>query len=183
MGSPRKNGFTAELLKPFVAQLEDSACEVVYITLSDKNIQPCIGCLACQNIEGEYGCIQDDDVAEIMDEIRKSDCTVFATPIYTWYCTAPMKALLDRHFGLNKFYGTAKGSLWAGKDIAILATHGYETRYAVEPFELGIRRLCEHSKLNYKGIYSVRAEKGRSSFRTETAVAGAKAFALQLLEE
>jgi len=182
MGSPRLNQNTAELSKPFIFELKGNGCEVKYITLSNKNILPCKGCYACQDVEGRYGCIQNDDVDEIMDEVIASDCIVFATPIYTWYCTPPMKALLDRHYGLNKFYGrAAKGSLWEGKKIAIIATHGYDAYYAAEPFETGIKRLCEHSNLNYMGMYSVRDEDDLASFQTEAAISGAKDFARRLI--
>ena len=182
MGSPRINGNTAELLKPFIAELKNSGNTVDYITLADKNIQPCRGCYSCQYVDGEYGCVLQDDVLKIMESIINSDCIVFATPIYTWYCTAPMKALLDRHYGLNKYYGKAKGSLWAGKSVAIIATHGYDAEYAAEPFETGIKRLCEHSHVEYAGMYSVRHEENITSFQTEEAVAGAKSFAQQLLK-
>ena len=183
MGSPRLDGNTAELLKPVISELESSGSEVEYITLSDKNIAPCKGCYSCQHVDGRYGCVQQDDVERIMETIIRSDCIVLATPIYTWYCTAPMKALLDRHYGLNKFYGRAKGSLWKGKKVAIIATHGYDALYAAEPFETGIKRLCEHSNLDYIGMYSVRHVGGKSTFRTEPAVSGAKDFAKRLLEE
>ena len=183
MGSPKLNGNTAELLKPFILELKNNNCETTYITLADKNILPCKGCYTCQHIEGQFGCVQNDDVGQIMDAIIESDCVVLATPIYTWYCTAPMKALLDRHYGLNKYYGKAKGSLWSGKNVAIIATHGYDAEYAAEPFETGIKRLCEHSKLNYLGMYSVRHVRNIKSFQTEDAVSGAKSFALKLLQE
>jgi len=182
MGSPRLNGNTAELLKPFISELENNGNTVDYIPLADKNIQPCKGCYACQQIEGAYGCAQKDDVGQIMEKIIGSDCVVFASPIYTWYCTAPMKALLDRHYGLNKFYGKANGSLWARKKVAIITTHGYDSEYGAGPFETGIKRLCEHSKLKYIGMYSVRDEDNLASFQTEEAVAGARNFALQLLK-
>ena len=181
MGSPRLQGNTAELLRPFMAVLQSHGCEVTYITLADKDIQPCKGCYACQQIDGLYGCVQQDDVPEIMDKIMESDCIVLASPIYTWYCTAPMKALLDRHYGLNKFYGRAKGSLWAGKKVALVTTHGYDAAYGTEPFESGIKRLCEHSHLQYMGMYSVRDKNNLASFQTKAAVAGAESFALQLL--
>jgi len=183
MGSPRINGNTAEILKPFILQLEREGCDVAYITLSDKNIKPCKGCYACQQVENEYGCVQTDDVAEMMDKVIDSDCVVFATPIYSWYCTAPMKALLDRHYGLNKFYGIAKGSLWEGKKIAIVATHGYDADYGANPFETGIKRLCEHSNLTYMGMYSVRDEDDLASFQKEKAIVGAKDFALRLCRQ
>jgi len=180
MGSPRRNGNTAELLKPFITEIKENGSEINYITLSDKDIRPCTGCYTCQHVEGKYGCTQNDDVSEIMDAIIESDCIILATPIYTWYCTPPMKALLDRHYGLNKYYGKAKGSLWEGKEIAIIATHGYEAEYAASPFETGIKRLCEHSKLKYLGMYSVVHIKNIISFQTEEAINGAKNFAKQL---
>ncbi len=181
MASPRLKGNTVELLKPFISELEDNKANVTYIPLSEKMILPCKGCYACQNVSDKYGCIQQDDVLDIMDSIIACDCIVLATPIYSWYCTAPMKALLDRHYGLNKFYGSAKGSLWAGKKVAIIATHGYDAEYGAGPFENGIKRLCVHSKLNYIGMFSVRDEDNLASFQTETAINGARIFARRLL--
>lgn len=181
MASPRLNGNTAELVKPFLTELKKNGAEVEYITLAEKNILPCKGCYACQDISDEYGCVQQDDIAEIIKEVIKSDCIVLATPIYSWYCTTPMKALLDRHYGLNKFYGSAKGSLWEGKKVAIIATHGYDAEYGAGPFETGIKRLCKHSKLEYVGMYSVRDEDNLASFQTEDAINGATLFANKLL--
>ena len=99
-----------------------------------------------------------DDMIEIANHILWADLIVLATPIFSWYCTAKMKALLDRHYGFNKYYGSASGCLWEGKKVAIIATHGYDKEYATEPFETGIKRLCIHSKLNYVGMYSVQDE-------------------------
>ncbi len=186
MGSARINGNTAELCKPFVSELKSLGVEVTYITLANKRINPCKSCYMCQNVTGTYGCVQtDDDMLEIINEIINSDIIVLATPIYTWYCAAEMKAMLDRHYGLNKYYGTGTGSLWVGKSVAIIATHGYEREYATEPFENGIKRLCEHSKLNYLGMYSVRdtdytEEDYLASFKTPEAIQGARAFAHKL---
>lgn len=181
MASPRLNGNTAELVKPFLTELRKNGAEVKYITLAEKNILPCKGCYACQNISDEYGCVKQDDTAEIMEEIIKSDCIVLATPIYSWYCTTPMKALLDRHYGLNKFYGSATGSLWEGKKVSIIATHGYDAEYGTGPFETGIKRLCKHSNLEYVGMYSMRDEDNLASFQTEDAINGATLFANKLL--
>ena len=182
MGSPKHEGNTAALVKPFISQLEKSGCEAAYITLSDKDIRPCNGCFTCQNVNGALGCVHDDDFGEIADVIIKSDYIILATPIYSWYCTAQMKTLLDRHYALNKFYGTAKGSLWHGKKVAIIATHGYKADYAAEPFETGIKRLCKHSGLEYTGMYSVRDKGDPAVFKTAEAARGAEEFALKLIE-
>ena len=183
LGSPRPEGNTAVLLKPFIEELENNNCEIDYVTLHDKDIRPCQGCYECQDIEGFYGCALEDDVPAVMDKIIACDYLILATPIYSWYCPAPLKALLDRHYGLNKYYGKAQGSLWAGKKVAIIATHGYKQAYACEPFETGIKRLCKHSKLNYLGLYSVRDINGKEDFVTEEAQNGVRRFALKLLEK
>ena len=183
MGSPRLRGNTAELCKPFMRELETKGATVKYITLADKTMLPCKGCYACQKVQGEYGCVQKDDMYGIVEEIVWADCIVFATPIYAWYCTSEMKAVLDRHYGLNKFYGSASGSLWEGKKVAILATHGYPDAYATEPFETGLERLCKHSKLQYIGMYSVRDTDDLASFRTEEAKEGAIQFARRILSD
>lgn len=179
MGSPRLQGNTAELCKPFMEELKENGAEVRYVTLADKNIGPCKGCYACQNVSGEYGCVQSDEMP--VSDILWADLIVLATPIYAWYCAAPMKNVLDRHYGFNKYYGSGSGSLWAGKKVAILATHGYKGAYATDPFELGIQRLCKHSGLEYLGLYSVRDEDNLASFRTAEAVAGAREFARKVL--
>ena len=180
MGSPRLRGNTAELCKPFMEELEANGVAVRYVTLADKDIGPCRGCYACQNVAGEYGCAQRDEMP--VEDILWADLIVLATPIYAWYCAAPMKNVLDRHYGFNKFYGSVEGSLWSGKKVAILATHGYKGAYATDPFELGIQRLCKHSGLQYLGLYSVRDEDNLSSFQTPEAVDGAKAFARKLVK-
>ena len=180
MGSPRLRGNTAELCKPFREELRENGGEVRYITLADKDIKPCKGCYTCQEVAGEYGCMQHDEMP--VSDILWADLIVLATPIYAWYCAAPMKAVLDRHYGFNKYYGSAEGSLWAGKKVAIIATHGYDGAYATDPFEMGIQRLCMHSDLTYVGLYSVQDEDNLASFQTGEAIAGAKAFARKCME-
>lgn len=181
MGSPRAVSNTEELCKPFTAECESLGAQVHTLRLSDRNIAPCKGCYACQNVAGEYGCVQQDDMQTVVNEIVWADLLVLATPIYAFYCAAPMKNVLDRHYGLNKFYGSAEGSLWAGKQVAIIATHGYDADYATKPFELGVQHLCEHSNLNYVGLYSVQDDDDLASFQTNEAKAGARAFARKLL--
>lgn len=72
--------------------------------------------------------------------------------------------------------------MWEGKKVAIIATHGYDAEYGAGPFETGIMRLCEHSNLEYMGMYSVRDEDNLASFQTEHAMVGARNFARKLLE-
>lgn len=180
MGSPRLHGNTAELCKPFIDELKQNGAKVRYIALAELSVNPCKGCYACQNIPDKYGCAQNDDMPA--DDILWADVIVLATPIYAWYCAAPMKNVLDRHYGFNKYYGSAEGTLWGGKRVAILATHGYDQRYATEPFEMGVKRLCKHSGLEYIGLYSVQDEDDLASFQAEAAVNGAREFAREIFK-
>ena len=181
MGSPRLQGNTAELCRPFIDELKNKNAEVKYIELATLNISPCKGCYACQNVAGAYGCVQKDDMSYVVEQIVWADVIILATPIYAWYCATSMKAVLDRHYGLNKYYGSAEGSLWAGKKVGIIATHGYEGDYATGPFETGVQRLCTHSNLEYIGMYSVQDEDDLASFQTEEAKEGAKEFARKMI--
>ncbi len=181
LGSPRRNGHTAALLEPFAGRLKELKAETEQVTLADLRILPCKGCGHCQNVQDEYGCLIDDDMTFVVDKIREADCIVLATPIYSWYCTAEMKALLDRHYGLNKYYGTATGSLWAGKALALITTHGYGDAYANSPLEDGIQRLCKHSNLKYLGRCSARDLGNDEAFLTQEAAAKARDFAEKLV--
>ena len=154
MGSPRKNGNTMQLLQPFMQQLQQSGCECELIWLYDKNIQPCRACRCCQKDHSSFGCAIRDDMSDIFDSVLQCDLLVLATPIYSWYCTPPMKSVLDRLvYGMNKYYGEQKGpALWAGKALALVTTCGYPPEKGADLWESGIRRYCKHSQLQYAGM-------------------------------
>lgn len=160
MGSPRKNGNTMSLLSPFIAELEANGpiCEVIW--LYEKHLLPCTACRVCQKDWSVFGCRQQDDMQEIFDAVLASDLLVLATPIYAWYCTPPMKTVLDRLvYGMNKYYGEAgaKGpALWAGKKLALITTCGYRPEKGADLWELGMIRYCKHSALHYSGMLAER---------------------------
>ncbi|WP_325200975.1 flavodoxin family protein [Oscillibacter sp.] len=158
MGSPRRNGNTAALAVPFCGELEAAGMETEAVRLYDQDIRPCTACRRCQENWTVFGCPQEDGVPEIFDQVLESGLLVLATPIYSWYCTPPMKALLDRLvYGMNKFYGKEKGpSLWAGKPLALLMTCGYRPEKGTDLFEEGMRRYCRHSGLRYLGSHTER---------------------------
>ena len=108
MGSPRKTGNTISITQPFIDELKAGGQDVELVWLYDRDIQPCKACRVCQTDWTAFGCQYQDDVQEIFDKILESDVIVFATPIYSWFCTPPMKSLLDRLvYGMDKFYGEA----------------------------------------------------------------------------
>ncbi len=183
MGSPRKDGNTYQLLKPFIEELEQNQVEYEVIWLYDKHIESCIACRKCQDKGSDFGCHYSDDGQEIFDKANESDTIILATPIYSWSCTAPMKALLDRLVcGMNKYYGDEKGpSLWSGKSLGIISTCGYRPEYGAILFEESMKRYCKHSQLNYVGMLAQRDSGYNSVFITQDKIRQAKFFAKKLL--
>ena len=184
MGSPRKEGNTAALVKPFCEELQKGGATIAVHWLYELEIRPCLACRACQKDWTIFGCAQKDDGQMLFDRLMTADLIVFATPIYSWYCTPPMKALMDRMvYGLNKYYGAEKGpSLWAGKAVALLTTCGYRPEKGADLFEEGLRRYCKHSALRYLGSHAERHLGYDSVFMDEEKDARSRAFARNLLE-
>lgn len=185
MGSPRKNGNTASILSVFTDELAKSGADINCIWLYDKDLKPCIACRTCQDIFDAFGCPIKDDVQEIYDQILESDCIILATPVYSWFCPAPMKALLDRLvYGMNKFYGDLKGpSLWSGKNIAILSTCGYKPEKGADLFIEGMKRYCKHSRLEYLGELVLRDSGYRHTFLDDEKIKQTKSFAEYIIEK
>ena len=176
-GSPRKNGNTAELLKPFVDELSALGAHTDVWNVAEMDVRPCKGCYHCQDVQEGYGCFQKDDMPKIAASILQSDLIVLATPVYTWFCTPELKCVLDRFYGFAAMYRSARRNLVAGKRVCILATHGYDAAYAADPFVIGIQRMCEHYGMRYNGMYSVRDVDDLASFQTKQAQSGAREFA------
>lgn len=183
MGSPRRHGNTAALLEPFCEELRKGGTEVETVWLYGRDIRPCTACRACQRDWAAFGCAQKDDVQAVFDLVLESGLIVLATPIYSWYCTPPMKALLDRLvYGMNKFYGETKGpSLWEGKAVALLETCGYRPEKGCDLFEEGMRRYCKHSGLRYLGSHAERHLGYGTAFMDAGKEARTRAFARNLL--
>ncbi len=177
-GSMRPRGNTAELLKPMMMELMGGGAHVQYVTLHDKKIAACDACWQCQNVSGEPGCPVDDDMRHIYKLILHADVLVLATPIYTWYCTPPMKCVLDRLYALSKYYGSVTDeALLSGKKLALVCSCGYPPEEAARPFEDGMRQYARHAKMEYLGMLAVRDEDDLASFQTAEAVERSKAFA------
>ena len=95
----------------------------------------------------------DDGLRAVFPEIMKAELIVLASPVYSWYCTPPMKALLDRCvYAMNKYYDEPGPSIWQGKEVALITTCGYPPEKGADLLEEGIRRYCRHSRLKYRGM-------------------------------
>lgn len=91
--SPRKGGNSDLLADEFVRGAREAGNSVEKITLYDKTIGFCKGCLACQRTQR---CVIHDDADAIAQSMLTADVIVFATPIYYYGMCGQMKTMLDR---------------------------------------------------------------------------------------
>ena len=92
--SPRKGGNSDILCDEFIRGAQETGNKTEKIFLGDKKIGFCTACDYCQANGGE--CIQDDDMAEILEKLISADVIVLATPVYFYTLNAQMKTLIDR---------------------------------------------------------------------------------------
>lgn len=91
--SPRKGGNSDTLCDEFLRGAKDGGSNAEKIFLRDKRINYCTGCGVCNNT---HKCVQNDDMAEILDKMVKADVIVLATPVYFYTMDAQLKTLIDR---------------------------------------------------------------------------------------
>ena len=153
--------------------------ETETVWLYDRAVNPCLGCMACQDAAGGPGCVQDDDFEDIFRAMADSDVIVPATPIYAFFCTAPMKAVLDRAiYAGTKNYGAVKGvKLLEGKRLAAIVTCGYPPEKGADLWEEGLKRFCRHGGLEYMGIFCRRDRGGAEPFLNEERERAVRDFA------
>jgi len=158
MGSARPQGNTAALLNPFLDECKKLGIDCQVVWLYHKDIKPCIGCRGCQKNWEEFSCVQQDDLAEIARTVQSSSALILATPIYSWFCTPPMKCVLDRLiYGMCKYYGEEKGpSLLKDKPVASIVTCGYRPEKGCDLWEEGLKRWCRHADMRYIGMLARR---------------------------
>ena len=100
--SLRNNANSEILAKEAERGAKDAGHDVKFISLKDKDIKFCKGCLACQKL-GK--CVIDDDANEITADMKEADVIIWATPIYYYEMSGQMKTLIDR---ANSLFATGK---------------------------------------------------------------------------
>lgn len=127
--SPRKGGNSDILADEFLRGAQDAGHKAEKISLYDKEIKFCKGCLACQKTQK---CIIQDDANVILAKILSADTLVFATPVYFYAMSGQMKTLLDRS---NPLYTTD----YAFRDIYLLATAAEDEEAVIDGTITGLQ--------------------------------------------
>lgn len=124
---PRSN--SEMLANAFAKGAAEAGNQVEVLSLRDKTIGFCRGCLTCQKT-GK--CVLQDDAVSIAEKVKEADVLVFATPVYYYEMSGQMKTLLDR---CNPVFGTD----YAFREVYLLATAADGDENAVEGTKNGLQ--------------------------------------------
>ncbi len=94
-GSYNLNGTSNTLVDEFIRGANESGHTINRFDTAHLKINACTGCNHC-GMDGN--CVFDDDMQEILESVLSSDMIVFASPIYYFAITAPLKATIDRFY-------------------------------------------------------------------------------------
>lgn len=155
LGSPKKNGNTAQVLDMLENKLAGDGHEIERVSVIDYKVNGCTGCVACVKEKNEPNCIQKDDAKMIFDKMMLADLIIYATPVYAHSFPAQMKTLIDRHYCLVTNAGLQnQSSVIEGKKVSLLLTNCYKegsTDLIQENFE----RIFIELKCNIIGKFVV----------------------------
>lgn len=91
--SPRKGGNSDLLCDEFMRGAKESGHDVEKIFIAEKKINYCTGCGVCNST---HKCVQNDDMAELLNKMILADTIVLATPVYFYSIDGQLKTLIDR---------------------------------------------------------------------------------------
>ena len=126
--SPRKGGNSDALADEFIRGAQEAGNQVEKVTLYDKNIGFCRGCLTCQSTGR---CVIRDDADTIAQKMGAADVIAFATPIYYYGMCGQMKTMLDRS---NPLFSAD----YRFRDICLLAAAAEEDAHTVDGAVTGL---------------------------------------------
>ncbi len=119
-GSARKNGNTAKLLNKVLDYVKGEGARIEILHLIDKNIKPCMGCLAEDNCK--YPCNIRDDMQDVFELLKKVDCIILGSPTYWYGLSGLMKNFIDRLTAQDML----KPPILDGKVVGFVSTAMFE---------------------------------------------------------
>ena len=119
--SLRPDSNSGLLAGQFARGAREAGNQVEKITLHDKTIGFCKGCLTCQSTQR---CVIHDEADAIAGKMLVADVLVFATPIYYYGMCGQMKTMLDR---ANPLFSAD----YRFRDVYLLATAAEEDEHTV----------------------------------------------------
>jgi hypothetical protein len=151
-GSARKDkGFTNIVLDRFLAGAAAAGadCETIYPAALD--IKPCKSCWLCW-FKTPGQCVQDDDMADVLERMRAADAIVLATPVYIDHMTAQLKTMLDRMIPLMDFdFEPDENGQWRhpvrdgfSPRLVLISVSGFPEAETFDPLKAWFKRFARN---------------------------------------
>jgi multimeric flavodoxin WrbA len=96
LGSPRPQGNSSTLARAFLQAAAAQGAAVTEYSLNQMDFQGCQGCGACKTKRD--ACILEDDLAQVLGDIRDADLLVLASPVYFGDLSGQLKCFFDRTY-------------------------------------------------------------------------------------
>jgi len=151
LGSPRKNGNTAHVLRQISKTLNAKDIESETVFLPDYDVRPCKECFTCQKEKDKPGCRIKDDMKKMFKKIKNSDVIVFAAPVFCWSFAAQIKPFIDRFFCLGKYGTDPIVSLVEGKKCALIITAGGDEQDGANFMSEGMAKMADFFRMENLG--------------------------------
>ncbi|MCX7981428.1 MAG: flavodoxin family protein [Syntrophales bacterium] len=156
LGSPRSKGNSSFLARRICDRVRSSGAKVKIFSLNKISYRGCQGCMACKDKLERCGV--DDDLSQVLEAVRLSDCLILATPVYYGDVSSQLKAFIDRTFSFLKpdFPSNPMPSRLApGKKMVFILTQGqpdedqfadifprYDSFFRLYGFSTTLIRVC-----------------------------------------
>jgi multimeric flavodoxin WrbA len=158
-GSPRKErAHTGRIVSLFAEGMKEKGAQVDFIYPRDLKIGDCRGCFNCwEKTPGK--CIQEDDMADVLRKMARSDIIVLATPVYVDGMTGLMKTLIDRSIPLlhgrfeireDHCRHPPREYVKQGK-LVLLSVSGFTEMDNFDPLITHVKAICKNMKRDYAG--------------------------------
>jgi multimeric flavodoxin WrbA len=151
LGSPRREGNTAKVLRWIEGQLQGDGHVLDRVDIVDYSICGCGECKACKRGQVEL-CRIEDDANGLFRRMAEADLVLFAAPVFCWGFPAQLKGLIDRMYGLMDFEGERQNvpRLYR-KPVALLLTAGGEEKDNADLVIRGFENLVELIRGRFAG--------------------------------
>lgn len=142
-GSHNLNGTSNTLVDEFIKGATISGHKIERYNTAHLNINACTGCNHC-GMDGE--CVFKDDMTEILDSVENSDMILFASPVYYFAMTAPLKATIDR------FYSRTMRISNKGLKTALITTCWNSDDSTINPIKWHYEKMVDYMNYDNQGM-------------------------------
>lgn len=136
-GAARKNGSTAKLIQAFSEGARNAGHIVQEFYLDGMNIHSCKGCLRAGR-DNKSPCSQKDDMDQIYAAFADCDVVAFASPVYFWTITGPLKTAADRLYASLECMGYGR---FVRESVLLMTADGSDYSQAVTWYRTYERNL------------------------------------------